>query len=95
MSIPIYSNWNPAKNFIGVMLTAPIYFEVADINDGIDQNTLDIKINSLDACINGVFQAGYTGTVSLLDPFPKKIAVLLQKNTNWNYGEHITVAVKI
>ena len=95
MSIPVYSNWLPQKNFIGAVLTAPIYFEISDVNDGLNVSTLNVKLNSIDAVINGVFQSGYSGAITLIDPIPKKIAVVVNRTGGWNYGELITVAVHI
>jgi hypothetical protein len=95
MSIPIYSNWLPQKFFIGAVLTAPIYFEVSDTDEGLDQNTLNIKIGIDDAVVNSVFQAGYHGAITLKDSLPRKIVISVQRNTNWNYGETVAINAQI
>ena len=87
---PVFLNHSPQPDFIGAMLDAPIFFRVEDF-DGLNTNTLTVKVNNDFAIIDGVYQTGWHGTITNEDHTPNKISVVIVKDTLFLYGQEIQI----
>jgi hypothetical protein len=62
---PFVSNRFPTPGSVGVPVDTDVSFTVLDNvgGAGVDQNSIDVTIEGVDAIIDGVFQAGFTGSI--------------------------------
>jgi len=59
-----FQSFSPDKNSTGVSQTTPVYFEIRNLQTTAVKNTINVKINGIDALINGVFQTGFSGAIN-------------------------------
>ncbi len=64
-NVPWVENLSPPSGTIDVPVDANIEFDVLD-DTGVDQNTITVKVGDVYAIIDGVFQAGFTGTITVI-----------------------------
>jgi N-acetylneuraminic acid mutarotase len=64
-AVPWIENLSPSNGQIDVPVDANIEFDVKD-DTGVDQNTITVKVGDDFAIVNGVFQAGFTGTITAI-----------------------------
>ena len=83
MSLTQIIDLRPEKNFSGAEPYTDIYFQILD-NDGVDIDTLTVRVNGDLALVNGVFQLGFSGTITKADPpgTDYRINILMITNTN-------------
>jgi len=62
-SVPWVANLTPGHEELNVPVDTNIQFDILD-NTGVDPNTITVKINGVNAIVNGVFQANFTGTIT-------------------------------
>ena len=60
---PTLTNFNPADEATGQSRSVSPFFEIDD-NVGVNNLSIDVTIEAVNAIINGVFQSGYTGTIT-------------------------------
>jgi hypothetical protein len=93
MAIPQFINQSPSRNFIGAVITSPVYFEAYDA-DGLNQSTLQALINTVPAIVNGIFQTGFSGSLTPSDS-GRKLAVVITRIVAFSYSQTVNVAVEI
>jgi len=94
MSFPVFLDHSPAKNFIGVPKNSNIFFRVED-DDGLNLSTLTVWIEGVKAIENGVYQTGYSGTITPEDPTPEAISVVINPAVDFNYSQEVNIASTI
>lgn len=94
MGYPNFLDHSPPNNFIGAVLDTPVFFRVED-SDGLDTSTLRIIIEGVDAVIGGVYQTGFSGTITNENHIPTAISVVVVKSTDFNYSQEVNVAAEI
>lgn len=60
----LFTGHNPAKSATNVSIATNIYFEIDDENSGVDSSTITVTIEGVNAILNGVFQSGFSGTIT-------------------------------
>ncbi len=61
---PWTANLSPAHEQTGVSVDADIMFDILD-ETGVDPNTITVKVGDTYAVIDGVFQPGFTGSITI------------------------------
>lgn len=64
---PVYQSLLPADGATDILQSSPVYLEIRG-DEGVDQSSIKLRINSVDAVIAGVMQPGFSGAI-----FPVKI----------------------
>lgn len=88
-SPPVISNRFPAPNATDVDVSTNVSFDVVDQGGNtINVATISVSINSVDAIIDGVFQAGFTGS---LTPISNGFSVTINQNDSLPFNSAIEV----
>lgn len=88
----IFQGHSPEKNAVDVSRTAPIYFEIRNDTTTANKSTINVKINSVDAIINGMFQPNFSG---MINDNIRGYDVYVQHVTVFTRGETITVEISV
>ncbi len=64
-SVPWIADLTPAHEQLNVAVDTNLQFDILD-ETGVNMNTITVKINGVNAIVNGVFQANYSGTITEL-----------------------------
>ncbi len=59
---PTVTNLIPADGAINLPVNASVYFEIDDNLSGVDSTTINVTVDSAAAILNGVVQAGFSGS---------------------------------
>jgi hypothetical protein len=95
MSRPTYLDHSPQPDFIGALLDAPIFFRVQDQQHGLDLNSFNVRIENVLAISNGVYQSGFTGTITKENYVPNAISVLIYQTASFVYSQVVNVSAEI
>lgn len=87
---PTYLNHSPQPEFIGILLDAPIFFRIFD-SDGLNLSSFTVKIEGVEAILNGEFQAGFNGAITKEDHIPTAISVVIVRDEPFNYSQIVNV----
>lgn len=88
---PVVSNPFPAPAAISVAPSTNISFDITDVGgDGVDLATLVVYIDATLAISGGVFQAGFTGSIT---PIVDGYTVVIDPTSNFDYEQSVTVTV--
>jgi hypothetical protein len=91
---PVYQNRVPLPNSVNINIDSHIFFRVADLN-GLNLSTFNVVINSANVILNGVFQSGFTGSISQDDNIPTGINVEIIPNVAFSYSQIIDISSAI
>jgi hypothetical protein len=84
----------PEQNFPGAVPYTDIYFQIVD-DDGVNINTLTVRINGVLAILNGIFQPGFSGALSSANHLNTDYRININPVNNFLYYDEVTVAIKI
>ena len=94
MSRPIFLDYSPIPGFIGAILDAPIFFRAED-NDGLNLSTLNVLIEGVYGIKNGVYQAGFSGTITKENHVPTAISVVVIRDTPFTYSQIVNINLEL
>lgn len=86
---PIFSVVTPSSGEIDVPKNTNVIFMVSD-DAGVNPLSIDVTLSGQPAITNGVFQAGFTGTIV---PTPDSTLFVVTINPDSDFGSHELVAV--
>jgi len=89
---PFVSNRIPAPDATGVDGNVIIKLHIEDDEAGVDTTSIQMVIDSIDAIVNGVVQAGYTGTLTDVGG-GLDISIAIQKDTAFSLLQSVAISV--
>lgn len=92
LAAPVVSNRVPAPNSLELPLNTNVSFDVTDqaLGAGISSADLYVTFNSTPIITAGVFQSGYSGT---LTPFANGYSVFINPNSDFTVNDTINVQI--
>ncbi|MBU0964263.1 VCBS repeat-containing protein [Patescibacteria group bacterium] len=88
---PTYSNQSPAASAAEVNPSNDISIFIDDATWGVDSNNIDITLAGVNAVVDGVFQAGYSGSIT--SDGDKGYNVIINPDANLYYDQTVAVVV--
>jgi hypothetical protein len=88
----IFQGYSPEKDTMGVSRTTPIYFEIRNETSTANRNTINVKIDGIDAIINGVFQTNFSGAIN---NNARGYDVYVQHTVIFTRGQTIAVLISV
>ena len=89
---PTITGQSPADGAIGVDLDTNIYMELDDDSSGVDSTTINVTINGVAAITAGVFQSGYSGTITA-DGLGFNVTI--NPDSNFSFSQVVDVVVDV
>lgn len=94
MSLPTFTDFSPAKNFVGVVRNSPVFFKIRSA-DGIQLTSIKVRIEGNLVIDHGVFQPGYSGTIYSEDPYEHVVSIVILHVVDFDFNQEVNVAITV
>jgi hypothetical protein len=85
---PVISNQSPAPLSVDVPVSTSVSFDVTDVGSNVNTASIDVTISGQPAIVDGVFQTGFTGSISVI---ANGYAVAVTPDSPLDYSQSISV----
>lgn len=90
---PTITGHDPNDTATGVAIGTDIYFELDDDKTGVDETTINVTVEGVDAIIDGVFQSGFDGVSSEISADGLGFNVTIDPTSDFSYNQVVNVVV--